>query len=135
MSYNRQIEELNTYVKTKLAPSPIDGVGVFALVDIPKGSPIFADMRTKLYNLPYDEFGELLPHVREQLLSRWPQIINGSAFAYPDTRVVAFMNHSDDPNYDAVNDKTLKDIKEGEEITEDYRKIEGHEKVFTFLTS
>lgn len=132
-NYTRQIQELNTYVKTRLAPSKIHGVGVHALRDIPKGQKLYTDMMTKLYNLPYKEFNNLFPTVRKLLLEQWPQIINGSAFAYPNARLQAYMNHSDDPNYDAVNDVTLRDIKSGEEITEDYRKIEGCGKLFPFL--
>jgi SET domain-containing protein len=133
MNYERQIAELNTYVKTRLGVSEIHGIGVFALRDIEKGEQLYTDMMTKLYNLPYAEFDKLRPEIIDQLLQRWPQIINGSAFAYPDTRVVAFMNHSEKPNYDAVSDVALKNIKAGDEITEDYRKIEGADRVFTFL--
>lgn len=133
MNLKLQEQELNTYVKVKLAPSDIHGVGVFALRDIPKGQKLYADMMTKIYTLPHKQFRNLFPEVRQYLLERWPQVVNGSRFAYPDTRVVAFMNHSDTPNYDAKNDIVLEDIKEGEEITEDYRQIEGWEKVFTWL--
>jgi SET domain-containing protein len=134
MSYQRQIDELNTYVKTRIAPSPIHGVGVFAIHDIAKGTKLYTDMIPKMYNLPYKEFRNLFPTVRKLILERWPQIVNGSAFAYPDTRIQAFMNHSDDPNYDAVCDITLRDIKSGQEVTEDYTKIEGCEKVHDWLT-
>lgn len=128
-----QIRELNHYVRTKLAPSQIDGVGVFALRDLKKGEPLFTDMMTKLYNLPYSEFDKLRPEVAENLLQSFPLIVKGSAFAYPLTRTQAFLNHSEEPNYDAMTDIALRDIKAGEEVTEDYRKIEGWEDVFTFL--
>ncbi len=130
-----QIKELNHYVRTKLAPSQIDGVGVFALRDIKKSEPLFTDIVTKLYNLPYSDFDKLRPEVAENLLQSFPLIVKGSAFAYPITRTQAFLNHSDVPNYDAGIDMALRDIKAGEEITEDYRKIEGYEQVFTFLKS
>lgn len=133
MNYDHQIAELNTYCKTYLAPSKIHGVGVFALRDIPKGDKLFTDMVPKLYNVPYSEFNRLFPEVQEQLLGQFPLIKNGSAFAYPTTRIVAFMNHDKNPNYDAVNDLTLKKIKAGQEITEDYRKIEGADSLFDFL--
>lgn len=132
-NYTRQIQELNMYVKTKLAPSPIHGVGVFAIHDIPKGQSLYTNIIPKLYNLPHKEFSNLFPTVRNLLLEEWPQILNGSAFAYPTTRIQAFMNHSTEPNYDAVSDITLRAIKSGEEITEDYRKIEGCGKLFSFL--
>ncbi len=129
--YTRQVKELNTYVKTYIAPSKIHGVGVFALQNIPKGAVLFADMLSKVYTLPYDEFHRLRPPIKDYLLERWPQILNGSKFIYPDTRIQAFANHSDDPNYDAVNDIMLGDVIVGEEITENYRKIKGNEKIYT----
>lgn len=133
MNYTRQKEELNTYVKTYLAPSKIHGVGVFAMRDIPKGQKLHTDMSPRMYNLPHKEFKGLFPKIRKQLLERWPQVVNGSAFVYPDTRIQAFMNHATDANYDAVNDIALRDIAMDEEVTEDYTKIEGWEKVHTWL--
>jgi SET domain-containing protein len=127
------IKEINTYVRTYLAPSDIHGVGVFALYDMKEGEPLFADMVTKIFFIPYQDFDKIRPEIAEQILSRWPLVVNDKPFAYPDVRIVAYMNHSDEPNYDAVNDKLLRDVKKGEELTEDYRKIEGHEKVFDFL--
>lgn len=134
-NYTKQIVELNNYVKTKIAPSKVHGVGVFALRDIPKGQKLYTDMAPRMYNLPYKEFRNLFPEVRKIILGRWPQIVNGSAFVFPDTRIQAFMNHSDTPNYDAVNDVALDDITEDTEITEDYRKIPGWEKIHTWLIS
>lgn len=133
LRYSNQWRELNTYVKTKLAPSEIDGVGVFALRDLKKGETLYADMFGKIYTLPYRLFNKIRPEIVSELLGQFPQIINGSNFMYPTTRVQAFMNHSDDPNYDAEKDILLKDIKKGEEITEDYCKIDGAERVFSFL--
>ena len=130
---NQQSRELNEYVKTRIAPSSVHGVGVFALRDIKQGEKLYTDMRPKIYTLPYAEFNELNKEVREYLLERWPQVVNGSAFGFPDTRIQAFMNHSDAPNYDAHTDVALTDIKAGEEIFEDYRVIEGWDKVFAFL--
>jgi len=134
-NYKRQIQELNTYVKTYLAPSEIEGVGLFAIRDIPKGQKLYADMAPRLYNLPFSEFRNLFPDVKKEILYRFPQVVNGSAFGYPSTRLQAYINHSDDPNYDAVNDVVLRDIAKGEEITEDYRKIENYKKVFPFIKS
>ena len=134
MNYKIQVDELNTWVKTYIAPSKIHGVGVFALRDIPKGQKLYADIVTKVYPLPYKEFRNLFPEVRKYIIERWPLVATGkSYFLFPETKIVAFMNHQEDCNYDAVNDIMLKDVKVGEEITEDYKKIKGWEKVFTFL--
>ena len=131
--YETQVDELNQYVKTYIAPSNISGVGVFALRDIPKGQKIYADMITKIYTLPFKEFRNLFPEVREQILGQFPLIVSGSHFAYPTTKIVAYMNHKEDCNYDAVNDVMLKDCKVDEEITENYKVIKDWEKVFPFL--
>jgi len=130
---DEQAAKLNTYVKARLAPSTIHGVGVVAIRDLDKGQKIFADMMPEVFSLPYSSFGKLFPEVKQILLERYPRITKGSLFIYPDTRLQAYMNHSDDPNYDAVKDELLRDVKAGEEITEDYRKIDGWETVFPFL--
>lgn len=133
MSNEEQIQKLNREVKVRIAPSDIHGVGVRAIFDIPKGSRLFADNMPSVYTLAYANFGKLFPEIKQILLERWPQIVNGSAFIYPDARIQAYMNHSDDPNYDAINDVLLRDVKGGEEITEDYRKIKGWKEVHSWL--
>jgi len=133
MTHKQQVVELNNYVLTKIRPSEVSGVGVFALRPLTKGQKLYADMAPKLYTLPYSEFPRLFPEVRELILERFPQIVNGSAFFFPDTRIQAFMNHSNTPNYDAVNDVMLEDVEEGDEIFEDYRHIPNAEKVFNWL--
>jgi SET domain-containing protein len=133
VNHQNQIEELNTFVLTRLAPSPIHGIGVFALRDIPKGSHLFTDMMPRMYNLPYKKFKELRPEVAELLLEQWPQVVNGSIFAWPTTRIQAYMNHSDDPNYNAELDMTTRDITAGEEITENYNAIQNADKIYPWL--
>lgn len=130
---SNQIAELNTFVTTRLAPSKIHGVGVFALDNLKKGDKLFADIAPRMYNVPYDDFNQIKPDVRQILLERWPQIINGSAFIYPDTQTQAFMNHSESANYDAFKDEMLMDVKSGEEITEDYRLIPNFDKIHRWL--
>lgn len=125
--------KLNRETWARIAPSTIHGVGVFAIADIDKGQKLYLDQLPNFYDLPYSNFGELRPEVRQILLERWPQIVTGSKFISPDTRYQAYMNHSDDPNYDAFVDVALRDIKVGEEIVEDYRQIPGHEVVHSFI--
>jgi SET domain-containing protein len=132
-NFDLQIKQLNTFVTTRIAPSPIHGVGVFALHAVQKGQQLFTDMAPILFTLPHDQFCKLRPEVSSLVLERWPNIVTGSHFLYPETRIQAFMNHSDNPNYDAVNDISLREISAGEEITEDYRKIPSWEIVFPWL--
>lgn len=129
-----QVQMLNTLVSVRLQPSPIHGVGVFAIREIKKGEKLYADNMPEIFTLQYSEFNKLRPEVSDILLERWPLIVRGSAFVYPDSRYVAYMNHSDVPNYDAKEDRALTDIHVGEEVTEDYRKIEDYQKVHTWLT-
>lgn len=139
MGNERQIDRLNSMVKCKLAPSPIHGIGVFAIRDIGKGQKLWADIFPQFYSLPYSNFGKLFPEVRDLLLERWPgiaggqTIIEGTRFAYPDTLLQAYMNHQDDPSYDAFLDIARRDIKAGEEITENYRLILGWQIAHTWL--
>ena len=128
------IDKLNAEATLRLAPSPIHGVGVFALRDIPQGQRLYADQLPGLYKIPYSSFGKLFPEVRQEVLERWPQVVNGSKFIYPHTRMQAYMNHSDDPNYDATTDTALRDIRAGEEVTEDYRRIASYQQVYPWLT-
>ena len=127
------IKLLNDIVKVRIAPSPIHGVGVFAMRDLKAGEQMELDAIPHAFDIPYSKLGELDKDARELILSHWPNIVTGSHFLYPVTKMTAFMNHSDDPNYDAKTDKMLKDVKKGEELTEDYRKIDLYEKVFPWL--
>lgn len=124
---------LNDIVKTRLAPSQIHGIGVFAMRDLKKGEKLYLDAIPHAFDLPYAKFKRLNRDVAQIILSHWPQVINGSHFLYPVTKMSAFLNHENDANYDAKEDVTLKAIKAGEEITEDYRVIEGYEKIFPWI--
>lgn len=130
---NEQIDRLNERVKTRLAPSPIHGIGVFALRDIAKGQTLHADATPEVYSVHYNNFSKLFPEVRELLLEQWPGILNGGNFAYPTERVQAFMNHSETPNYNAFLDKVIRDVKKGEELTENYRLIPQYEIIYPWL--
>ncbi len=129
----KQLDWLNENVKVKLAPSKIQGIGVFALRTINKGETLLADIQPIGFNLPFSEFDNLNIEVREQLLGQWPNIVNGSMFAYPSTRIQAYINHALRPNYDAINDCFLKKVKKGEEITENYCLIEGYKQIFPWI--
>ena len=110
---------LNNTVWCKLAPSPIHGIGVFAIRNIKKGQKLYCQSNRKTF-INLNE--ELLPEIEEIVRQRWPLAFEGDLFLSPndDARLISFMNHSNDPNYDKYNDVALRDITKGEEITEDY---------------
>lgn len=129
------IELLNEIVKLRLAPSSINGVGVFAMRDMKKGETLYTDIIPHQFDVPYAKLKLLTPEIRDILLGHFPLITEGSHFMYPVTKMSAFLNHSDTPNYDAKKDVALRKIKAGEEVTEDYRLIPSYEKVYPWLTT
>ena len=138
LKHREAIENLNSVVNTYLAPSTIDGVGVFALRDIKKGERMYQNVIPSLHDLPYSKWRKLHEHVRKTLIEFFPyKIFDGKeraqTFWYPVNSMQAYMNHSDTPNYDCMKDIALKNIKKGEEITENYREIADSEKIFPFL--
>jgi len=139
LSNEDQTNLLNSIVLVRLAPSKVHGIGVFAIRDIPKGHRLWGDIYPQFFDLPYSHFGKLFPYVRQLILERWlgvaseHSLLGEGRFAYPDTLLRAYINHSDEPNYDPILDLSLRDIKEGEEIFEDYRVIPGWEEAHPWL--
>ena len=137
LTKDQQINELNSEVKCKIAQSKVHGVGVFALYDIKKGQRMYCAPRLVpiFYTIPYGSLSKLFPEIRELVIDRWPSVINGSAFPSPndDAKLLLFMNHNNEPNYDLTNDTALRDIKAGEEIFENYCTMQNATKVYKWL--
>ena len=102
---------------------------------VQKGSRLYANNRPAVHRLPYAEFRHLRPEVSREILTHWPAVAGGSAFLYPLAFMPAYMNHADDPNYDVHSDLAVRDIAAGEEITEDYRRINGWREVYEWMSS
>src|SRR3990167_10339842 len=132
-----ELNELNSTVKCKLAPSSIHGIGVFALRDIAEGEKCYCipSMSPKWYSVPFGSMRKLFPGIGELILERWPAIVNGSHFMSPNDMgwLITFMNHADNPNYDVDTDSAINDISKGTELTEDYRRMTNYEKVYPWL--
>lgn len=124
---------LDEVMKIKLAPSQIHGVGVFAMRDLKKGEKIYADSIPHQFDIPYKRLFKLKPEIIRTILEQFPLVLEGSHFLYPTVRFMAYMNHSDTPNYNGKEDKVTCDIKAGEEITEDYRLIDNYKSIFLWL--
>lgn len=119
-------EELKKKSLLKLAPSSIHGIGVFATRDIRQGEKMYADEFPKVYEVSPDQ-------VPVDILGRHCSMFVTHRLAYPDVRFQAYMNHSDDCNYSNLTDTAKKDIKEGEEVTENYKNIPGWREVYPWL--
>ena len=129
------IKLLNEQVKCRLGASNIDGVGVFAIRNIEKGERLYCRNVPVTRPITLDSLDELLPEVRELILQRYPLALEGIEFLNPneDARLISFMNHSGDPNYDIHNDSATRYIKKGEEITEDYKIATNWQEVYKWL--
>jgi SET domain-containing protein len=119
-------EYLNRTVFCKLAPSPIHGIGVFAIQDIPQGQRItdYDGGEVRYITLREGQFSLLLPEIQELILERTVFDANKPMiFMSPNCNQIfqPFMNHSHKPNTDGLY--ALKDIKKGEELTEDYGEL------------
>ena len=140
MTPEQQINQLNEEVKCFIKPSPIHGIGVFALRDIRKGEKMycFPRLSRSWYTLTISELDKLRPEIKEIILQRWPSIINGSYFQSPldDCWITSFINHSSDSkkiNYKQSSDSALMDIPKNTEILEDYRTMLGYEKIYPWI--
>ena len=123
------VDYLNSTVFATLRPSQINGVGVFAIRDIPKETKFtdydvwgnYSDMANRgLITMTEEEFNKILPEIRTLILDK---TVMTDTITFVSPNVVqdlrSWMNHSDNPN---VKDfTTIKDVKRGEELTEDFR--------------
>ena len=136
LTRQEQIIELNNTVKCTLKASKIHGIGVFAMRFIPKGGRCYVtpNVIPKFYTLSFGDLNKLFPEIKGLILQRWASVVNGSLFCSPndDAHLLMFMNHSPNPekvNYDVVSDTALRNIRENEELFEDYRVMDNWEKV------
>jgi SET domain-containing protein len=122
----------NTYIM--LRPSTIAGVGVFALIDIPKGCrAMFSkpDAAEEWITLSKAEVDALPPHSKFMVENYClydddlNYFVPAQGFKKMDLSV--FLNHSDTPNVQSINDgdyfETLRQIQAGEELLINYGSI------------
>jgi SET domain-containing protein len=125
------IDHLQVNIKTKIAPSPIHGIGVFAIKDIKQGEQVFPtwDGDTAVYMIPNDKL-KSLPNEVQELLDMY--FINEEC-GYKLFRLFKGINfichtvsycNSAYPNKENTNINNdgfaIKDIVAGEEILEWY---------------
>jgi SET domain-containing protein len=116
-----------------LRPSPIDGIGVFAITQIPQGCrDMFSkpDPADQWVEVPHAEIASLPPHVRFLvenycLYDEHHYFVPAHGFTKMD--LVCFLNHSNTPNVVSIDDgdyfEALRDIEVGEELLIDYGQI------------
>ena len=119
----------STYVMIK--PSPLHGIGVFAIRDIPKGtSNIFSKGVGDWIKVSKEEVDTLPQHSKDLIENHC--LFDDDFYFIPDygfklVDLVIYLNHSETPNVISLNDgeefEAIRDIANGEELLVDYGTI------------
>ncbi len=131
MTKEELLKELSQEMYVALKPSPVHGIGVFAIRDIPKGCrTIFSKNENNWIKLPIAEVEKLPEHSRN--LVETYCLFDETDYYVPDygfklMDLVNYLNHSSTPNVISVNDgecfEALTDIPTGAELLINYGEI------------
>lgn len=131
MSKEQLLNQLQSETLIALKPSPVHGIGVFAISDIPKGcNTIFSNGIASWVKLSIEEVEKLPPHSRNLvetycLYDETHYFVPDYGFKVMDLSL--YLNHSSEPNIASVNEgeqfEAIRDIKAGEELLVDYGTI------------
>ena len=133
MTKEALLQELSGNTWVMLKPSSIEGIGVFALRDIPEGCrEMFGkpDAPDEWITVSKSEVGSLPAHA-QFLVGNYCLYDEANYFVpaqgFKKVDVSLFLNHADEPNIISVDDgdyfETTRDIKQGEELLIDYGEI------------
>lgn len=119
-------------VKTEVRPSTIHGLGLFAAQPIPRGMKIWEPNElVDLYITPLEL--AKIPEPALKVVKRLSYYSKSEGKYILSADGAQYMNHSATPNTGVENGENvaLRDIKEGEELTEDYYQydLEAQEKL------
>jgi SET domain-containing protein len=131
MTKDELLDELSHHTYAMLKPSPVHGIGVFAIQDIPKGCrEIFSKEHGKWITLSFTEAEKLPAHSRELIETYC--LFDKENYYIPDyglkvMDMVTYLNHSSTPNITSINHgeffEALRDISTGEELLINYEHI------------
>lgn len=134
---DKLLENLRYDVYTRLRPSPLGGVGVFAIKDIPKGVDPFNTVK-KVKHKPVkctkNDIKNLDPGVKK-MISDFFELEEDGGYYVPENGlnsldITFYLNHSDNNNLDILTDdkdsdyctfETTKKINKGEELLINYQ--------------
>lgn len=107
-------------ITCKIAPSKIQGVGLFAIIPIKYGHKLYISEQVPQEFIDATEFDSLNDAQKALILERFP-VYEETGFIHPHSDyLLSFVNHSEDGNYSPVYDVATRDIAVGEEITFNY---------------
>jgi len=125
------LKQLQSQTYVMIKPSPLHGIGVFAIRDIPKGTKdIFSEGFGDWIKVSKEEVDALPMHSRELIENHC--LFDEDSYFVPEygfklVDLVIYLNHSETPNVKSLNDgeqfEALVDIKAGEELLVDYATI------------
>ncbi|MBC7889237.1 MAG: SET domain-containing protein [Ferruginibacter sp.] len=134
MTREALLAELNSETYVMIKPSPVEGIGVFAIRDIPKGCcSMFSKPggeQEEWLKIPRPEIDLLPPHSR-QLIETYCLYDDDHYFVpeygFKKMDLVNFLNHSDTPNIISINEgeyfEAIRNIASGEELLVDYGEL------------
>jgi SET domain-containing protein len=131
MTKAQLLQELANNTWCMIKPSPLHGIGVFAIRDIPKGcNTLFSTGVGQWITVPKKEV-ETLPQHSQDLIENYCLYDEDNYFiadyGFKVMDLVNFLNHSDTPNIASQNEGetfvALRDIACGEELLVDYGAI------------
>jgi len=118
-------------VKTRIGPSRINGLGLFAAQFIPQGTHVWKMVRWFDLVLTKEQIDRLSNPAREQFIRCGHlDLYTGEYILCADE--ARYLNHSENPNirYNADSDQDIdvavRDIQEGEEITINYKEYDAN---------
>lgn len=133
MTKEELLRELSADTWVMIKPSPIEGIGVFAVQHIPKGCrSMFSRSAEDEKWIPVSKKElENLPDHSKALIQNYC-LYDEQNYFVPDygfkkMDLVNFLNHSDTPNIISINEgeffEAIRDIEKGEELVIDYGEI------------
>ncbi len=131
MQQTKLLQQLRNETYVRLENSPVHGIGVFAIQQIPKGCRnIFSKGKEEWIKLPIKDV-ENLPKHSKSLIETYC-LFDDENYYVPENGFktidpVIYLNHSSDPNIISLNDgeefEALTDISPGQELLINYEQI------------
>jgi SET domain-containing protein len=133
MTKEEIIKDLENNIYCRIQPSEIQGVGVFAIRNIPKGTnPFITYTNVETVAIPEKEIMEnkKIPSAVKEMVKDFYVIQDGNLYcdarSLNEINITYFLNHSDTPNLDVneIDGESVftanRDILVGEELTSNY---------------
>ena len=131
MNKEALLKELANSIYVMIKPSPLHGIGVFAIRDIPKGTKnIFSKGVGDWIKVSKEEVDALPQHSKDLIENHC--LFDEDFYFIPDygfklVDLVIYLNHSETPNVISLNEgeefEAIRDIVSGEELLVDYGTI------------